>query len=82
LVDRDHLPGERDGSVAELRFDAEEREARGRELRAARSSPDGGGVRPAPPSARTMTATALARMVFAAAQLRRAYATKFRAEKP
>ncbi|HZX82494.1 MAG TPA: hypothetical protein VFF19_02930 [Reyranella sp.] len=35
MVDRDHPPVERDGSVAELRFDAEEREARGRELRAA-----------------------------------------------
>jgi lysozyme family protein len=35
LVDRDHPPGERGGSVAEPRFDAEEREARGRELRAA-----------------------------------------------
>ena len=35
MVDRDHPPVERDRSVAEPRFDAEEREARGRELRAA-----------------------------------------------
>ena len=35
MVDRDPPPGERDRSVAEPRFDAEEREARGRELRAA-----------------------------------------------
>jgi lysozyme family protein len=35
LVDRDPPPVERDGSVAAPRFDAEEREARGRELRAA-----------------------------------------------
>lgn len=37
LVDRDHPPGERDGSVAELSFGAEEREERGRELRAAQT---------------------------------------------
>jgi lysozyme family protein len=37
LVDRDRPPAERDGSVAEPRFDAEEREARGRELRAAQA---------------------------------------------
>jgi lysozyme family protein len=35
LVDGDPPPVERDGSVGGLRFDAEEREARGRELRAA-----------------------------------------------
>ena len=34
MVDRDDPPAERDGSVAAPRFDAEEREARGRELRA------------------------------------------------